>query len=609
MDARDMHTDFGRIYDNRSAFVNDLLEIQKCQKPRTDPGFWASHLRFLNVAELDEIGEIKWIMLESKQENSGRKEYIALSYRWSEEELNPRYHIVDGDSCRRNRVDNLVLDRAIRYASSENIPFIWIDQECMDQEDGSNEKAIGIESMDLVYRRSRHPVGLLSCELSFIELSIVRKFLGEFGQRQEKRKNLQLLKSRPQDTILRLLVVLGHILDDHWWQRAWIYQEEFCSPQMNLLIPCRHADDVTFDEPISAIEFRTAVTQFCLAAQDQGFQCQHLMHRAKRYNILNEQFGSNALECRVYTSYTKDVLRELEGRENRDVFDKLAIISNCCNYSVRLDGRRLAAGNRFGLSVCILALLLLNGEVLRNCRNRARNEEGRRYTVINKTICEIWDEYGLQSIPISWDDKHLTFLKRCRLPNVRLTAEGIESEGWIWELGAKIDIQLPSNWVNFNRKCSPLNTGHIRILKDVSEELWRILGQNRVTERLQGIIEADEDLRCRRQDDANPSYDFQVRMVEAIVHALDTGKEVRMARLLGQRDVRGLFVCNERRENSLVFTAWSREQDLGPEKYVSLEVLQDYRFPSRHEVREWMNGLWFATRGEGYGRVTFSWPL
>jgi Heterokaryon incompatibility protein (HET) len=51
------------------------------------------------------------------------------------------------------------LHRAIAYAIAYKVPFIWIDQECIEQND-CLDKELGIHSMDIVYRRSDHPLGI-----------------------------------------------------------------------------------------------------------------------------------------------------------------------------------------------------------------------------------------------------------------------------------------------------------------------------------------------------------------------------------------------------------------------------------------------------------------
>lgn len=59
-----------------------------------------------------------------------------------------------------NTVRDAVLDGVIKYAVCHGIHLIWIDQECINQDD-FREKETALLSMDLVYRSSNYPLGLL----------------------------------------------------------------------------------------------------------------------------------------------------------------------------------------------------------------------------------------------------------------------------------------------------------------------------------------------------------------------------------------------------------------------------------------------------------------
>lgn len=54
-----------------------------------------------------------------------------------------------------------VLARVLRYANYHGLRRIWIDKECSPQEE-SDEQQTAMDSMDLVYCRSRYPIGLLA---------------------------------------------------------------------------------------------------------------------------------------------------------------------------------------------------------------------------------------------------------------------------------------------------------------------------------------------------------------------------------------------------------------------------------------------------------------
>jgi hypothetical protein len=66
-----------------------------------------------------------------------------------------------GSYVRRSKVRDDILYRVLRYARHRNVCRSWIDKECSPEKD-SSEKQATMDSMDILYRRSRHPVGLLA---------------------------------------------------------------------------------------------------------------------------------------------------------------------------------------------------------------------------------------------------------------------------------------------------------------------------------------------------------------------------------------------------------------------------------------------------------------
>lgn len=54
-----------------------------------------------------------------------------------------------------------VLDRVIKYAEYHGVDQIWIDDDCINQ-DNPDEHEMAMQSMDLMYSSSQCPVGLLT---------------------------------------------------------------------------------------------------------------------------------------------------------------------------------------------------------------------------------------------------------------------------------------------------------------------------------------------------------------------------------------------------------------------------------------------------------------
>jgi hypothetical protein len=227
---QDTSLTLGQIHNgDPAALINQMLEIQKLTTSRDESEEWATNLRFLHVQELGPKAQLIRIPLTRKGEYQNRSDYVAVSYRWqtpADPEPNPGYLIIDADGTQRgNKVPNSVLHRAITYALDNKIPFIWIDQECIpNREDYPEEHGIAIQAMDIVYRRSDHPLGLLQDSLRQKQLIL----LGELLKRPVNRCKItgaeRWAVAPSEEEIPSIHGLLKKVLNDDWWDRAWIFQ-------------------------------------------------------------------------------------------------------------------------------------------------------------------------------------------------------------------------------------------------------------------------------------------------------------------------------------------------------------------------------------------------
>ena len=56
------------------------------------------------------------------------------------------------------------MNRVLKYVDYSQLCAFWIDQECIDQQD-SCAKESAMQSMDLVYRCTKYPLGILMVQL------------------------------------------------------------------------------------------------------------------------------------------------------------------------------------------------------------------------------------------------------------------------------------------------------------------------------------------------------------------------------------------------------------------------------------------------------------
>ncbi len=96
-------------------------------------------------------------------------------------------------SFQESKVEDAVLSRVLRFASSVDCPYVWIDRECINQ-DNLDEKQHAIQSMDLVYSRCRNALALLSITISAErDLIMLQQLLaGEFVQHGDSSQDFRI---------------------------------------------------------------------------------------------------------------------------------------------------------------------------------------------------------------------------------------------------------------------------------------------------------------------------------------------------------------------------------------------------------------------------------
>lgn len=268
--------------------VTSDAEVSQCPRCKTYPRF--SQTRRTRRFRLVE----PWKYSKDGDEFEACDHFVAVSYCWSSYEASPRTcQIRDctgsradaprprSDSKGKSRDDNVylsiengrvpfdeVLDRAVDFASSGGLRCIWIDQACLPQ-DESEEHQTGVQSMDMVYQRARHTVGLLGSSInSQNELDSIATFFAwrrsyarsgslpgqewwdlHFFKRDQygvtRACNGHGMPKRAQTAVAKnvfraMVILLQSIVDDKWYTRAWILQESVSAgPKLNLLLRVR----------------------------------------------------------------------------------------------------------------------------------------------------------------------------------------------------------------------------------------------------------------------------------------------------------------------------------------------------------------------------------
>lgn len=650
--------------------VSRLLDIQKSKERHQ------KFLRYIKRLECLSLGETH----ERKQAGSSmqqipllrhwinafhKRNYLALSYTWEPSEFEDgskgRYEVQTRDKrdFYPSPVRNCVFDRIIAYMQHSGVKLLWIDRHSVQQQacrigcnhKKCNDKRDAVQTMDLVYSLSHHPVALLGRPLeSGDEVDLLARILeGKLVDESREVGGFQLSRATNRSEAHGALMLLNAITSDRWWTRAWTFQECYrAGGQMTLLI--RHAAglkrhersyDLFGDLPgelcIKFVRFSSEATKLCQAFQrtwprsmEESMAIHRVLETAGRYTYLLER--SSAMFPTIIASIGSKGLG--------DDWDRLAIIANCCQYPIRLDkGELQQKAHSFDLSM--LTMCLLNGEIINNGRTEAIHGSSPQTTVSTYLQTQFFNEFHGPRI-----DRSLTFNKGCRFINVELNIRGIMTEGHLWKLGrivrtADFPDQLP--WVK--EPHGSLTLHQRKRLAQLAREL-RSLSHIPLARCIEVYLYFDSF-----DDDSNRFWQtafprtYMRMMAERLVKAIDKGETLRLGSLYGLPETvtpyKAIFIWeddgdaprfNTRGSEGSAYDWHAGEQSVPPtfaftssrprkpksrvldsndiDHYVSLEVEftgidAEYNAP-RLYIRRWISGLCFF-KGHPRSDVIFPW--
>ncbi|KAI1274061.1 hypothetical protein F5Y07DRAFT_374352 [Xylaria sp. FL0933] len=330
-----------------------------------------------------------------------------------------------------------------------------------------------------------------------------------------------------------------------------------------------------------------------------------VLERAYKFTLLLEKPSIRGHNLAT-SSMSPLIIADIEKRNLESPVDRIPIIANCCEYSVRIDGTKLTERGH-SMSLAILVLFLLNGEILYNGpHNEGRGSASNKITDFLQA--QAFDRYlPPQSAPGP------TYNKSCRFVDVQLTGVGIQTVGHLWKLGRCIDTSKFPETRPYVKDSGDLTRDERRNLMLLAEELDE--------------YDLSDDIR-EYLDNSNVSRrsfakKYQQRMARELATAIREGRVVRLAVLWtrsgGRSPYRGIFICDQFKphdSSDYVFTASCERQadsdrhlpnDI--DKHVSLEV--DFSLGTEGlpflRTRRWIHGLCFF-----YGcpriEVVFPWP-
>jgi hypothetical protein len=427
-----------------------------------------------------------------RSNDDGVVQYVAVSWKWSTNRKatpcsvpwRPMYNYMikrpDAEPHKSEFPDEY-LERVIMFAQRRGITKLWIDKECIYQRKGDdllypNDHDNGVQIMDIVYGDSAASVGLLSTPLiSQDDLDTLAKLLSrKLFQEENNTHSPKLVRNVDLPKVYLLLL---RIFSDARWSRGWIFQEDhLASVNMTLLIPCDKKFDrngehdfgeIPDEVEVDLVTFKRSVTMFCLASSEseESWPNSDFLAKAKQYKIWNKKmyaatsnqrdgrpvrlcYEENLRFCNggaemntvnnysnvsCYPTMTNSVLDDICNRTLENDEDRIAILANALKYSRRLNIRTsspLMKPGQYSLSAALLALILMNGEIILNSEYE---DLPMAKDIMDHTLRSYLKrcEYKFNASTFCFEQY---WINHCRFKPTQITKHGMETKGFLFEL-------------------------------------------------------------------------------------------------------------------------------------------------------------------------------
>ncbi|KAI0399743.1 hypothetical protein F4802DRAFT_539394 [Xylaria palmicola] len=577
--------------------------------------------------------------------------FVAVSYPWEpsdyKENCKLRYKVQDRSGKRfyPSTVRDCVWDRTLKYMHAHDLALLWVDRQSIRQKECKvdcrhktcKQKRAAMQTMDLVYTMSDHPISLLEnhmCSSDDFKI-LVTVLKGKLVNGNGKTRHFRLSEAASLDEAQKALRLVIAITEDRWWTRAWTFQENYVTwRKMTLLI--RHSPDLENRKRKYSALLGVVPGELCIKSDNFHHQATRLclalrMYKVKGIDQVLNTAGEYRLLLQSSNSMTAQVISDVERRDIGHASDRLPIIANCCQYSVRLYTRRQQAPS---LSLATLTMCLLNGEILHNGLG-----ESTPGPLSEMSVSECLKTQLFQGFHAPKGKPNLTFNKGCRFVDVRLEDSGVLTKGHLWRLGPTINTAtFPISTTQRPRSKVATLTPH---QQDRLAQLATILRSQSYRD-LATQIEAylDRSAIWAGEDQSGPvtfPRQYLRMMAIEVVRAIEKKKKLRLASLCESQSTApytAIFIWDDSDDNmdrpdsnagpenlrleastDFAFTASAPKRKNMPDidRHVSLQV-QCQRLPweAGNEypilyIQRWLLGLCFFS-GSPRKEVLFPWP-
>lgn len=378
----------------RGRLLHDIEKAQGMMVPETVFRNWCAHLRFVVDKRSDtETRDYSFELIESANEQEAREPFIAVSYRWSPANtgskasckiLAPEAGRLLRKEVRPIRAPVDILLRAFSFAKANGIRKVWIDQECIHQND-AEDKRLGVQSMHLVYHWSAITLVML-------------------GHHIKNSSDILALRHLINPEDLGQIPLRSRIKEDVWWTRAWTAHElgHSNSKQLRFLVAWHNDLDLSgqewdkaaaeFNDQDQPVNFRQSVCRQWLLTWSDMFSIAHMMPQTPivmmmmQSTMINGSLGpatyaltelslddashrlsslSSVMQKQDETGGSLSLTSAIRLITMKDCFivsDKLGMLGNLANYPHRLEVDR-AERRRLSFTACAIAVALYNGDL------------------------------------------------------------------------------------------------------------------------------------------------------------------------------------------------------------------------------------------------------
>jgi len=161
---------FARSHDSVSAFITAIEGIEQIALTER---FDDAPLRLRLLTQSGTVNSTQDFTITPIDAFRGSEAYAAVSYVWAHDQSTqnleiPEYRIWDSarpqSRPRGLRCPPIIFHRAVQYAKAKRLDYIWIDQECIDQDDDADRER-HLQLMHRIYRASAVTIAILSTQV------------------------------------------------------------------------------------------------------------------------------------------------------------------------------------------------------------------------------------------------------------------------------------------------------------------------------------------------------------------------------------------------------------------------------------------------------------